>query len=442
MKKNLLFIYLFLFLFLTCCVPENNNPVDFEPAITFTENEIYVSLDEKVTMPIDIIIYDIEEIDFIIQDPEILAIQFLNIIPLEVGITTITAVLKDNPAVSVSLKVYVENSLVLSPKVTTALPIMKVGQKTQLLFINQRNVGALKEFFDWNISDETVAVIEDDLTVKALKEGTTTITATLRSNPDISGSYELQVVSGEVYRDSGKPVIFIRPEENKFVVEAGDYLQIIIENNDDFTNDYYWRSINRLIAKVTEDGRVVGCVPGVTSIYVYSKTDNQLYGMMYVEVKGKPQVDYASRLISIAEGELGYREKADGYSKYGYWYGTIFGSYFTNLHWCAMFVTWCANETGIPNDIFPSYANVSNGKENFSHRGMYHLRENYTPKAGDIIFFLRDGAGHTGIVTDCDGERVYTIEGNTSNMVARRSYALDYRTIDGYGTPDYERYLP
>ena len=40
---------------------------------------------------------------------------------------------------------------------------------------------------------------------------------------------------------------------------------------------------------------------------------------------------------------------------------------------------------------------------------------------------------HVGFVEKCDGKRVYTIEGNTSDQVARRSYPVGYYEILGYG---------
>ena len=75
---------------------------------------------------------------------------------------------------------------------------------------------------------------------------------------------------------------------------------------------------------------------------------------------------------------------------------------------------------------------------------------NYTPKSGDLIFFRwspEKAIGHIGIVLYSDGERVYTVEGNTnggSTMVSNgggvhfKSYALDYSCIEGYGTPPYK----
>ena len=56
--------------------------------------------------------------------------------------------------------------------------------------------------------------------------------------------------------------------------------------------------------------------------------------------------------------------------------------------------------------------------------------------AGMIIFFDWDHDGisdHVGIVEKCEGGRVYTIEGNSSDQVRQRNYTVDYGAIMGYG---------
>ena len=53
-----------------------------------------------------------------------------------------------------------------------------------------------------------------------------------------------------------------------------------------------------------------------------------------------------------------------------------------------------------------------------------------------IIFFDWDHDGnsdHVGIVEKCEGGRVYTVEGNSSDQVRQRNYAMDYASILGYG---------
>jgi hypothetical protein len=57
------------------------------------------------------------------------------------------------------------------------------------------------------------------------------------------------------------------------------------------------------------------------------------------------------------------------------------------------------------------------------------------PKAGDAILFDWNGDNtpdHIGIVEKVQGGKVYTIEGNSSDKVSKRSYALGSGDIEGY----------
>jgi|GEM_PF-1096821 len=147
----------------------------------------------------------------------------------------------------------------------------------------------------------------------------------------------------------------------------------------------------------------------------------------------------ADKLISTAESQIGYKEGSDGYTKYGAWYGIPRG------HWCAMFVSWCANQSSISTSTIPKHASCDVGKDWFKNKGLWENSKykggSYTPKKGDIIYFSStsnmNDSTHVGIVTSASSTTVYTIEGNTSDQVARKSYSLGYKTILGYGIPTY-----
>jgi hypothetical protein len=68
------------------------------------------------------------------------------------------------------------------------------------------------------------------------------------------------------------------------------------------------------------------------------------------------------------------------------------------------------------------------------------LREGYNPQPGDVIFFTNAtsdvgiAGNHCGVVEEVVEGRVRTIEGNTSNRVARRDYAVDDKRILGYAS--------
>ena len=104
--------------------------------------------------------------------------------------------------------------------------------------------------------------------------------------------------------------------------------------------------------------------------------------------------------------------------------------------WCAIFVSWVAEQCGfIEAGVFPRFSWCDDGIAWFVSRGQWMDRD-YIPSPGDIIFFDWDGDGssdHVGIVERVEGEFVHTVEGNTSDSVARRVRRLDSVTIMGYG---------
>lgn len=104
--------------------------------------------------------------------------------------------------------------------------------------------------------------------------------------------------------------------------------------------------------------------------------------------------------------------------------------------WCADFVSWAFRQTGHP---LPgnqrSLASTKYMENQMRQQGKYFGRGQQTPKPGDIIFFGNPGTCHVGIVERVANGKVYTVEGNTSNQVARRSYDLNSSRIRGYGRP-------
>lgn len=142
--------------------------------------------------------------------------------------------------------------------------------------------------------------------------------------------------------------------------------------------------------------------------------------------------DQAQDIVGVAQTQVGYYEGSNGYTKYGDWYGL------PNSDWCAMFVSWCANQAGVDTNTFPSFALCSAGCDWFMSQGRFHYSGSYTPQAGDLIFYASYGnIYHVGLVTGSDGYNVYSIEGNYNEAVCNVSYSLSYGDILGYATPDY-----
>ena len=134
---------------------------------------------------------------------------------------------------------------------------------------------------------------------------------------------------------------------------------------------------------------------------------------------GNPQ------LVELAKGQVGNV----GGAPYWSWYG-----FDSRVAWCACFVSWCYGQAGVSEPRFA--ACQSQGVPWFTSHGQWGARgyENIAP--GDAIFFdwdLDGSADHVGLVIGTDGNRVYTVEGNSGDACKIKSYPLDYACIKGYG---------
>lgn len=165
----------------------------------------------------------------------------------------------------------------------------------------------------------------------------------------------------------------------------------------------------------------------------------------------------AKALLAIAAKEIGYKEKktnaqldnpsanagSANYTKYardlraaGYYQASKQG-----FAWCDMFVDWCflqlcgskaaAEEMTCQTGLYG--AGCAWSAKYYKQQGRFFTSD---PKPGDQIFF--NNYAHTGIIEKIENGVIVTIEGNTSNKVARRTYSIRSGSIDGYGRPKYD----
>ena len=134
---------------------------------------------------------------------------------------------------------------------------------------------------------------------------------------------------------------------------------------------------------------------------------------------GNPQ------LVELAKGQVGNV----GGAPYWSWYG-----FDSRVAWCACFVSWCYGQAGLSEPHFA--ACQSQGVPWFTSHGQWGARGHENIAPGDAIFFdwdLDGSADHVGLVIGTDGNRVYTVEGNSGDACKIKSYPLDYACIKGYG---------
>ncbi|MFA6662245.1 MAG: Ig-like domain-containing protein, partial [Bacilli bacterium] len=136
------------------------------------------------------------------------------------------------------------------------------------------------------------------------------------------------------------------------------------------TTDGVWSSSDTLIATVSETG-VVSCKQAGDVTISFLSSDG-IKTNIDLKVEESPNIDYASLLVSIALAEEGYVEIGTNYTKYGVWYSEQVNSpSFAYGAWCAMFVSWCADQAGIPRTVIPLYASVSAGRSWFEGKGLF-----------------------------------------------------------------------
>ena len=167
------------------------------------------------------------------------------------------------------------------------------------------------------------------------------------------------------------------------------------------------------------------------------------------------------RVLQIARAEIGYREKnssaglddptanagSGNYTKYARDLDRIANFYNgqkQGFAWCDVFYDWILVHAFGPvlakrllcQPDSSAGAGCLYSAQYFRQAGQFHSRD---PEPGDQIFFTFQAGevSHTGIVESVSGTTVTTIEGNTSDSVARRAYPIRSGTIYGYGRPDW-----
>ncbi|MBQ7744952.1 MAG: Cna B-type domain-containing protein [Ruminococcus sp.] len=150
---------------------------------------------------------------------------------------------------------------------------------------------------------------------------------------------------------------------------------------------------------------------------------------------------YRNDLIEIAKTQLGYRESeknfildengdAEHYSRYGAWDGDEYGD------WNLSFVSFCLHYAGITE---MGYADTSQGWLDLLAQSDKKLlgANDYTPKAGDIVFFAQDENrknGAAGIVENISDDGTMTvIMQNEDKEVAEQNVSSADELIIGYG---------
>lgn len=145
-----------------------------------------------------------------------------------------------------------------------------------------------------------------------------------------------------------------------------------------------------------------------------------------------------AKLVQMANGELGYREGANNWTKYAADPGIarLYGWTPQNQPWCCTFVNWCFL-TAFGYDIgsrltYGGTAACSNSADLFRTAGAFV----HFPEVGDQAFYYSGGGiNHTGLVVAVEGSTFTAVEGNYSDKVSSVRHNIGDSNVAGFGRP-------
>ena len=141
--------------------------------------------------------------------------------------------------------------------------------------------------------------------------------------------------------------------------------------------------------------------------------------------------------LAIAQSQLGYAESTKnyvlaedgqtlmGYTRYGAWQGTPYDE------WNAPFLAFCLHYAGV--EDVPQAGDWGGWATAWPEA--FRTPKDYTPAAGDLVLFDRDGDGtadRVAIVAEVTDKGFTAIEGNAEHAVGQRAYETADSGILGY----------
>ena len=408
-----------------------------KPDFNITEN-VY-EIDEKIQVRLTNFNY--KDFTWSVNNPTVGILDEYNyFIALDKGEVTITATSKSDSSI---FNTYTISVIEKRPTLLATTTAFQVDDKVQIYLKDYHNYTV--DDYLWSVSDNSILAIDESLVVTGLKDGKAEVQATLKNDPRVISTLPLIVGKPSTLKDeNGEPndgPIIITGMNATATVQAGETLQYQVAGSVDLYN-YKWDSDDTPIVQVTDEGVIYGVKEGQTKVTVALKSNLRNRTEIIVNVVGTPNVDYRSRIVAAALGEEPYKEGPGKDNKYGEWYP------YNNADWCAIFVSWAANQAGVSTDVITKFSYCPAGWTWFEENATTYLRGEYTPKPGDIIFFQNNDDGiltHVGIVVEAHDGYIETIEGNTSGVLGSGSVSTKARYLSGtyiygYAVPNYPEY--
>jgi hypothetical protein len=151
--------------------------------------------------------------------------------------------------------------------------------------------------------------------------------------------------------------------------------------------------------------------------------------------------DWADDLIRLARSQLGCGESErnyiladdgetkNGITRYGQWYGNPYGD------WSGMFVLFCLDYAGIPQEAVPRSPGVYNMMRLAQDADIFRQPDGDLANSGSILFLDTDENGKAdrlAVVAACENGRLTAIGGDWENRVAELQLSDGDDSILGY----------
>lgn len=143
-------------------------------------------------------------------------------------------------------------------------------------------------------------------------------------------------------------------------------------------------------------------------------------------------------ILTICQSQVGYREHAGGWTKYGAWLDAAAGTrVYATADWCGASLMWCIAQLG------PEYSDAAGGvNKDFAYVQNWldwmraHGRLSRTAKARRLVWYdwagTPAGANHIGLVKSVSGSTMKVFEGNHNNTFELVTRRIDSQVM-GFG---------
>ncbi len=200
--------------------------------------------------------------------------------PVGEGTVTITVASKDDPTksdtVTVTVKTFVTDIEVDKTEIT-----LNKGDEDKVT--GTVNEDATHKEVIYESKDETVATVDENGNIKAVGEGTTTITVSSKDNPDVKKEVTVTVKI---------PVTEITATED-FTLEIGEEKNLDAKVNEDATNKgLIYESSDTGVVKIDTDGNVIAIGEGTATVTITSRDNPNVTETVTVTVIRKYKVTY------------------------------------------------------------------------------------------------------------------------------------------------------